>query len=430
MRIDDAEYPPEYRKILKAWLDENNLHNFELELIEEGLISPELKKCLLGLDYILESRAPGEDMVIDVAPINHLSLRPKTQLRRQYEAELERLEQTAEIVADMELTAQDFATMNPVFLAGGLSELSQLGFPEPVYSDLCRNSPEDLRMSHLRKLREDGYFDNAPTEVRVAAYLMVKGFRARDQVESFAPLIEWGAFQSAQGKIYQAMRKTWPERFARFEKVIVSATTMQQEAFALAFDIDDRPTRPEAAARLGISISALNARLTGLRQQLEHEFAELTKRAPKWMLPEPQVPLQKVVPRALSDKERAELKAWLRSFPFPRDANVDLSGSKRGEYRLERGECAQHPTEWRVARLKGWIKSNLWPTDPENDQHEATEWAFNLGHWGQERERTPCDRPPKIGEPGFRPPSDKNLLSHSFVEDDICKLPRSLAKIG
>lgn len=429
MRIGDAEYPPGYGNILKAWLDETGFHNFELELIEEGLISIELKKCLLGLDYILESRAPSEDMTFEIGTSK--SLRPEVQLKENYERELDRIAQTEQIVFDMELSIQDFAAMNPqnAFLTDGLSELSLLGFPEPIYSDLCRNSPEDLKMSCLRRLREDGYFDEASNDVKVTAYLMAKGFRTRDQVMSFSPLIEWKAFESAQGTIYQAIRKNWPERFARFEKVFGGATAMQREAFHTSYDTDEWPTRPQAAANLGIGVSALNARLAGLRDRLKREFSELPKRSPKWQPPDLEVPV-KNIPANLPDAEIAKIRAWLRSFPYKPDVNVDLSGSKRGDYRLERGECAQHPTEWRVARLKAWIKSNLWPADAESDKHEATEWAYNTGHWGQEKDRIPCDRPPKAGEPGFRAPTDVSLFSRWVAEGDEREVLHSFVKIG
>ncbi len=431
MRIIDAEYPPGYANILKSWMDETGHHNFELDLIKEGLMSPELKKCLLGLDYILESRAPGEDVTLDFGMPKNVSLRPEVQLRAHYERELERFAETEQIVNEMNLTAHDFSSMNPgsSFLAGGLSELSLLGFPEPIYSDLCRNSPEDLKMSCLRSLREDGYFDDSPLDVRVTAYLMAKGFRTQAQVESFSPVIDWQSFQSAQGKIYQAIRKNWPDRFARFEKVFNGATATQKEAFISAYDIDERPTRTKAAEELGISVSSLNARLSGLRDRLMREFSELPKRAPKWKPPESEAPV-KDIPANLSDAKVEEIRAWLRSFSYKPDVNVDLSGSKRGDYQLQPGECAQHPTAWRAARLKAWIQSNLWPTESGRDQHEATEWAYELGLWGQERDKTPCDRPPKAGEPGFRAPQVKSLYNQWVAEANEFEITNSLVKSG
>ena len=149
--------------------------------------------------------------------------------------------------------------------------------PEPPCSDACRNSPPDLKISHLRSLRESGYFDNFDLDTQVAAYLISKGHWQQYNIETFFPhVITWARFISAQSKVHHHIVKTWPDLFSRIENFKKTLTKKQLLAFETRYDIDLRPTLIDAAEMLRIALSSLKERLLGVKKRLRLAFPDFS----------------------------------------------------------------------------------------------------------------------------------------------------------
>lgn len=288
IRLKDSEYSTQYVLALRAWMREERVPaeelekriHFEDELIEGDFISLNFDKFQLGLDFILESIGPREDMEFELGSIRYVPLDPVDQIPKRMRNEQLREWKQERFVTGLGLTPADQNSVSPFgsWTHSGVTDstLRVFRIPEPPYSDFCRNKPPDLKISHLRALREDGYFDNLDLDVQIAAYLISKGHSDKYQItEFFSHVITWKRFLSAQSKVHHHIQRTWPDRFRRLESAKQTLSKKQLEVFDTRFDVDLAPTLEQTAGALKIVRSALTDRLRLVKRQFHAAFEEL-----------------------------------------------------------------------------------------------------------------------------------------------------------
>jgi hypothetical protein len=401
----DVEYSSEYVRILRAWMVESKENEaFEDDLVKTGKILIEFNYTQLGLDFILESTAPREDMEFESGSIRYVELNPEDQIPKRVRNEAVREEKRSGYVRAMDLWKADFdsaAGLGPKVDTGFLflhGELGIFAIPEPPYADFCRNSPPDLKISHLRRLREDGYFHGKPKDTQIAAYLLAKLYWRREQIEpGFANLISWTRFQSAAASVHRAIRKTLPERFKRIEKVKAFFSEKQLEAFDARYDIDLFPTLDEAAANLNIDRSSLNERMHSVRKKARVEFSEFKgiKRRPKsWSREcdlklsglyrasldyfraaswrnkksnESQVVTESVHVKTIvrTSDEVKDIKRKLRDRIYPPELKTVTASSNRGAFEVKRGGFFHHEHERTLTKIWETLYFSTWYTSRE-----------------------------------------------------------------
>ena len=275
IRLDDAEYSSQYVEALRNWMKETSNEEFENTLIKEGFISLRID-AQLGLDLILASLSPPEDMAFERRATKFVKLSPEKHFRDRVKNELNEQSRNEEFLRQMSLSKMDYAeAMN---LAHGIDQSPRIfRIPEPPYAESCRNSPPDLKISHLRNLREKGYFEGLELDTQIAAYLISKGHWQQYNIETFFPhVMTWERFISAQSKVHHHIGKTWPELFSRIEDFKKTLTKKQSLAFETRYDIDLRPTLVDAAKILKIALSSLKERLLGVKKRLRLAFPDFS----------------------------------------------------------------------------------------------------------------------------------------------------------
>lgn len=273
IRLNDAEYSSLYVKSLRNWMKETSNEEFENKLIDEGFISLQID-AQLGLDLILDSLSPPEEMAFERRATLFVELSPEKHFRDRVKNELNEQSRNEEFLREMSLSKMDYAEATS--LAHGIDQSPKVfRIPEPPYAETCRNSPPDLKISHLRSLRIDGYFDSFDLDMQIAAYLISKGHWQQYNIETFFPhVITWERFISAQSKVHHHVGKTWPDLFSRIENVKRTLTKKQLLAFETRYDIDLRPTLVDSAKMLKIALSSLKERLLGVKKRLRLAFPD------------------------------------------------------------------------------------------------------------------------------------------------------------
>ena len=387
---EDVTYSKVYIKELRRWMLEKRDENIELtlerihfedDLIKERKIRLECDKNFqLGLDMIVESMSPQEDLEFEAISIKFGELDPTEQIPKIASQDQFRREECDRFKLGLSLIQADSIAVSSL---GNWSEFSRgddsrrlFRIPEPPYSDFCRNKPPDLKISHLRALREDGYFDNRAPDVQIAAYLISKGHWRRYQIVNFfGNFITWERFLSAQAKVHHHIRKTWPERLKRIESVKESLSEKQLRAFEVKHDIDLVPTIKKTAERLKTAQSSLNELLGRVKRKFREEFKELwsVKKHPKKWSQEcdfdetgfyrkslgslKNCPLIKadgtreypteskhVDANIYSYDECEHIKAELKRLDYPPELKTVIGSAGRGTYDVRRGEY-HHQTE-------------------------------------------------------------------------------------
>lgn len=391
-RNQDREYSLEYCKALTNWMHQNNQWDFEEKLIAKGFVSLELKNVQLGLDFIVETLTPSEDMAFESNVLRYVPLDPDDQLVKRYKNEIIRQEKRERWLSESDLSKFDVALLSdfgaePVS-STIVSDRSTKNFriPEPPYAEVCRNPPPDLRISRLRQLREDGYFDALDIDVQIAAYLIAKGHWQEERIKTiFSAAISWERFQSAQAKVHKIISAGWPKRFARVEGVLNELTPKQYKAFETRYDIDIRPTLKMAAKTLKIDVSSLKERLQRVGAKIREEFTEfkgLKRRPFSWSRASDillggffrqslaffrkgswqsiSIGNVKFVSSSTHDANRvirtptevSAIRQWLDARSFRPEAKAILAGSSRGGYRVKRGEFFHHSTENKMTEFR------------------------------------------------------------------------------
>jgi len=273
IRLIDAEYSSLYVEALRKWMKESSNEDFENQLIDDGFISLKID-AQLGLDLILDSLSPQEDMAFERRATKFVRLSPEKHFQDRVKNELNEQSRNEEYLREMSLSKLDYTEVTS--LAFGVDQSPRVfRIPEPPYAEVCRNSPPDLKISHLRALREDGYFDSFEWDVQIAAYLISKGHWQKYNIETFFPhVITWERFVSAQSKVHHYIGKTWPHLSSRIEVFKTTLTKKQLLAFEARYDIDLKPTLEDAAKTLNIALSSLKERLLGVKKRLRLAFPE------------------------------------------------------------------------------------------------------------------------------------------------------------
>ena len=125
IRLKDAEYSSLYVEALRSWMKETSNEDFENNLIKEGFISLKLD-AQLGLDLILDSLSPQEEMAFERRATKFVQLSPEKHFRERVKNELNEQSRNEEFLREMSLTKMDFAeAMN---LAHGIDLHGCLGF--------------------------------------------------------------------------------------------------------------------------------------------------------------------------------------------------------------------------------------------------------------------------------------------------------------
>jgi hypothetical protein len=364
--------------------------HFEDDLIESNSIRLECEKNFqLGLDTLIESLSPREDSEFEpISSRGYAPLDPIHQIPKMTEREGSWVRQCEQLTSELS-QAESIA----VSRLGNWSEFNNgddtyrlFRIPEPPYAEFFRNRPPDLRISHLRALREDGYFDDHEPEVQIAAYLISKGHWQHYSVTNFfSHLISWQKFLSAQSKVHHHIRITWPKRFQRIESVKATLSKKQILAFDTRHDIDLAPTIKDAAAALGLSTSSLNERLSRLKTKLRSEFKEflsIEKRPASWsqkcdidvggffrksLALLENSPLinpdgtkyfvnesKHIDVNIYSYKKCEDIKAELKKRYYPPELKTVMGSANRGNYDVRRGEYHHHVEEQRFIEL--WKK--------------------------------------------------------------------------
>ncbi len=396
LRLEDAEYSSEYVCKLRHWMIESGHMSFEDDLISQGFIALSITNAQLGLDFILESLPPHEDMAFESGSIRYVALNPEDQLPKRLRNETIKEEKRNQFLRELNLTPadlQEVSCLKPKTESSMSGELKELALPEPPYADFCRNSPNSLKNSHLRRLREDGYFQDFPRDVQIAAYLIAKGFWHKDQIDpGFSDMITWKRFESAAAKVNHIIRKTWPERFARVKKVKETLSKKQLEAFHTRYDIDLFPTLEESCKLLSIDRSSLNERLLNVRKKFRAEFREfhgLKRTSKKWsqasdirdggfsrvslgyFRPGIWISLRtaqkKVIVESIhvkgiirSPSEIKQIKDWSRSLVYSPELKAMTGSSKKGSCRIRKGEFFHHIEERKTVMLWEKIYNTTW----------------------------------------------------------------------
>jgi hypothetical protein len=389
IRLKDAEYSSEYVLTLRAWMREKpeSRAHFEDALIKDGFIALDFDKFQLGLDFILESTGPKEDMEFESGSIRYVQLDPEDQIPKRIRNEELRAAKRERYVSAMHLTQADLNSVSCLrtWTEYGVNNptLRVFRIPEPPYSEFCRNKPPDLRISHLRALREDGYFDGRELDIQVAAYLISKGHWRKYQITTFfSHVITWERFLSAQAKVHHHINRTWPNRFTRIENAKQLLSKKQLKAFDTRFDVDLAPTLKQAAAKLKIVMSSLTDRLRLVKKQFHRAFEELwgIKRRPLSWSRECDIQESGFYRKSLSRLENCpmirpngtkyfvqksihvgqnfypfekckEIKLELKRQFYPPALKTVIGSSNRGSYEVKRGEYHHHLEERRFIEL-------------------------------------------------------------------------------
>ena len=397
---ENVTYSKIYIKELRRWMlerrDENpeltiERINFEDDLVKSRSIRLECDKNFqLGLDMLAESMSPQEDWEFEAISKKFEDLDPIEQIPKIAHQDQFRREECGRFKLDLALSQTD---SNTVSCLGSWSEFcrnddSQRLFriPEPPYAEFCRNKPPNLRISHLRALREDGYFDHREPDVQIAAFLISKGHWRRHQiVDFFSQFITWERFLSAQSKVYHHIKKTRPERLKRLEALREGLSEKQLRAFDTKHDIDLMPTIKATAKKLKVAQSSLNEMLGRVKQRFREEFKELSsiRRPPKaWSqehdfdetgLYRKSLGLLKHCPIINSDGTKEYLreskhvdvnvhsyegceyiKDELKKLDYPPELKTIIGSANRGTYEVRRGEYHHQAEERRFIKL--WKK--------------------------------------------------------------------------
>lgn len=223
-----------------------------------------------------------------------------------------------------------------------------LGIAHSSMAGLWAPAPPNLEESFFRTMYVRGDFERESDDIHSVATCLYHGIDLPEFIKRIWPRYTEKRLKDSTSKIWTLVHKRMPLWARKFNGIWGKLTTGQAEALKLEwfYETDEKPIQTENAKTLGISVDSYKERLEwAIKKIIKHypEFSPKKRRsksqeeeiiplAPLYQIlssgEKVVIPLPTKTDKALSNKEKHEIKKWswesTRNYTFRYDAYTDI----------------------------------------------------------------------------------------------------------